>query len=270
MLQRYDKGHRNTSKILNDDMSSADFLEFLRAAFQHLFVNLKKGGAVYVAHSETEGINFRAAFELSGLKLSACLVWRKDVLVLGRSDYQWIHEPILYGWKPGASHRWYGGRKQTSVADFGDDSPFIRAHDGQYQITIGDRVLMVDGAATVEEFVPSVLREEKPKRNDLHPTMKPVALIERMLRNSGRPGDVVLEPFGGSGSTLMAAERLSMSARVIELAPAYVDVIVRRWKDYTGKTAVRVSDGVEFDDARTETNTDSSQAYTGQPRAAAT
>lgn len=264
MLSKYDKGHRNTSRILNDDMDSASFAEFLGTMFAQVYGRMKAGSAIYVAHSETEGINFRKSFEGAGFKLSACVIWRKDSLVLGRSDYQWIHEPILYGWKPGASHRWYGGRKQVSVAEIGDGSPFIKTTDGRWQITIGDRVLIVSGDAELQELVPSVIREEKPKRSDLHPTMKPVALIERMLRNSSRPGDIVLEPFGGSGSTLMAAERLGMSARVIELSPAYVDVIVRRWQDYTGQKGRRESDGMEFDDARTKADADGPQAAAGE------
>ena len=244
-------------------MDTADFAKFLQSVFAQTINFLKPGAAIYVAHSETEGINFRVSFQDAGFKLSGCVIWRKNTLVLGRSDYQWIHEPILYGWKPGASHRWFGGRKQVSVTDLGEGSPFVQVSDDQWEVTIGDRVLVVDGNASVRELVPSIVNEEKPKRNDLHPTMKPVALIERMLRNSARPGDVVLEPFGGSGSTLIAAERLGMSARLIELAPAYVDVIVRRWQDYTGKKAVRESDGVEFDYARAQADTHRTQAAAG-------
>lgn len=250
MLGRYDKGHRNTSRILNDDLPASEFLALLEAAFAACFSRMRPGAAIYVAHSETEGINFRGAFQKAGFKLSSCLIWRKNALVLGRADYQWIHEPILYGWKPGAAHRWYGGRKQVSVQDLGDGSPFVPLPDGRWQITVHDTVMVVSGEALVQELVPSVLHEEKPRRSDLHPTMKPVALVEKMLSCSARPGDQVLDPFGGSGSTLIAAERLGMRARLVELDPRYCDVIIRRWQDYTGQGAIRELDQRRFDHAR--------------------
>lgn len=226
-------------KIANDDLNDNEFRDFLSGAYGCAFAALKPGAAIYVAHADTEGLNFRATFRAAGFKLSGCLIWRKDSLVLGRSDYQWQHEPILYGWKPGSRHRWYGGRKLTTVIDLDQDRmPFKRRDDGRYEIRLGDTVMVIDGAATIEELVPSVINEPKPKRSDGHPTMKPVALIERMLRNSARPGDLVLDLFGGSGSTLMAAERLGMCARLSELDPGYCDVIVARWEAYTGRKAV--------------------------------
>ena len=226
-------------KIANDDLSDKEFRDFLLGAYSCAFASMKPGAAIYVAHADTEGLNFRATFTAAGFKLSGCLIWRKDSLVLGRSDYQWQHEPILYGWKPGSRHRWYGGRKLTTMIDLDQDRmPFKRRDDGKYEIRLGDTVMVIDGAATIEELVPSVINEPKPKRSDGHPTMKPVALIERMLRNSARPGDIVLDLFGGSGSTLMAAERLGMCARLSELDPRYCDVIVERWENYTGRKAV--------------------------------
>jgi DNA modification methylase len=226
-------------KIANDDLGDTEFRDFLSGAFACAFAALKPGGSIYVAHADTEGLNFRAAFTGAGFKLSGCLIWRKDSLVLGRSDYQWQHEPILYGWKPGSAHRWYGGRKLTTMIDLNQDAmPFTRRPDGRYEIRIGDSVMVIDGTATIEEVIPSVIREAKPKRSDGHPTMKPVALIERMLRNNARPGDIVLDLFGGSGSTLIAAERLGMCARLSELDPGYCDVIVGRYEAYTGRKAV--------------------------------
>lgn len=226
-------------KITNDDLSDSEFRDFLSGAYGCAFAAMKPGAAIYVAHADTEGLNFRSTFRAAGFKLSGCLIWRKDSLVLGRSDYQWQHEPILYGWKPGSRHRWYGGRKLTTMIDLDQDNmPFKRRDDGRYELRIGDSVMVIDGTATVEELVPSVINEPKPKRSDGHPTMKPVALIERMLRNSARPGDIVLDLFGGSGSTLMAAERLGMCARLSELDPGYCDVIVGRWEAYTGRKAV--------------------------------
>jgi DNA modification methylase len=232
-------------KIANDDLDDKEFRDFLGAAMTAAYTQMKPGASIYVAHADTEGLNFRAAYRAAGFKLSGCLVWAKDSLVLGRSDYQWKHEPILYGWKPGSRHRWYGGRKLTTIIDLDQDSsPFKRRDDGKYEIRIGDAVMVIDGAATVQELVPSVINEPKPKRSEGHPTMKPVALIERMLRNSARPGDLVLDLFGGSGSTLIAAERLGMCARLSELDPGYCDVIVKRYEQYTGRKAtLEVSDG---------------------------
>jgi len=232
-------------EIANDDLSDGDFADFLLAAYACMFSALKPGGAIYVAHADTEGLNFRGMFAKAGFKISGCLIWCKDSLVLGRSDYQWQHEPILYGWRPGSAHRWFGGRKLTTLQKLGDGSPFEQNADGSWTIRIGDRCLVIQDGAQVSEVVPSVINESRPKRNDVHPTMKPVALIERMLKNSARPGDLVLDPFGGSGSTLVAADRMGMSARLIELDPGYADVIIRRWQDYTGRRAVR-DDGVEF------------------------
>jgi DNA modification methylase len=241
---KVDGGNRNTREILNDDMSDSDFRDFMSSVYATMFAVCKPGAAVYVAHSETERATFTRAFLDNGFKLSGCLIWRKDSLVLGRSDYQWQHEPILYGWKPGSRHRWYGGRKLTTMIDLDQDRmPFKRRDDGKYEIRLGDTVFVIDGTATIEELVPSVINEPKPKRNDVHPTMKPVALIERMLRNSARPGDIVLDLFGGSGSTLMAAERLGMCARLSELDPRYCDVIVERWENYTGRKAVLEAQG---------------------------
>lgn len=238
--------------IENDSMADDAFLAFLAAAFRALASVTRKGAAVYVAHADTEGLNFRAAFKAAGFKLSGCLVWRKNSLVLGRSDYQWMHEPILYGWKEGKRHRWFGGRKKTTMQQLGESAGFTRLDDGRYQIVLGDTVLLVDADAKVEEVEPSVLFHEKPHRSEDHPTMKPVALIERMLRNSARPGDIALDTFGGSGSTLIAAERLGMRARLCELDPRYVDVIVRRWQEFTGKTATLKGSGRPFAATSTE------------------
>lgn len=235
----------DAGKIANDNLEDGAFREFLLAAFGSVFTALKPGAAIYVAHADTEGLNFRGAFKAAGFKLSGVVIWRKDSLVLGRSDYQWQHEPILYGWREGSRHRWYGGRKQTTIADLGDGSPFAQSPDGRWTVRIGDRVLVVSGEAKVEELVPSLINEPRPKRSDLHPTMKPVALIERMLKHNARPGDLVLDPFGGSGSTLVAADRLGMCARLIELDACYCDVIVKRWQQLTGRTAA-LADGTPF------------------------
>lgn len=232
--------------IKNDDMDDAQFRQFLIDAHTCLFAVMKSGAAIYVAHADTEGLNFRAAFHAAGLKLSGCLIWRKDSLVLGRSDYQWQHEPILYGWKPGSAHKWYGGRKNTTVMELGMESPFVRQADGSYAIAMGDRVLVVAADVVVEDMSTSILRHDKPKRSAEHPTMKPVALVERMLKHNARPREIVVDAFSGSGTTLMAAERLGMCARVMELDPKFVDVCVKRWQEYTGRRAVHAVTGAQY------------------------
>lgn len=224
-------------KIKNDSMDNDQFKQFLLDAYIAMFAVMKPGAPIYVAHSDTEGLNFRSAFSEAGFKLSGCLIWRKNSLVLGRSDYQWMHEPILYGWKPGSKHRWYGGRKLTTVMDHGEGGPISKMEDGRWMVKIGDSVLIVNGEATLEESPASILFHDKPKRSSEHPTMKPVGLIEKMLKSSARSGDIIIDAFGGSGSTLIAADRLGMSARLMELDPKFVDVIVKRWEDFTGRKA---------------------------------
>ena len=247
MLDRGDRGNRRkTGGIKNDKMDSEAFREFLSEMFAAVFAQMKPGAPIYVAHADKEAHAFRLAFEGVGYKFSSMLIWRKNVHALGMSDYQPIHEPIIYGWKPGSRHRWYGGRKNTTVIDLGDGSPFQRMEDGRYQIRIGDAVLIVSGEATVEEHPSSVIYEAKPARSGLHPTQKPTALVERMLKQSARAGDIVIDAFGGSGTTMLAADRLGMSARLMELDPKFVDVIVRRWEDYTGRRAIHAVTGLPF------------------------
>lgn len=238
-------------KIANDKMESGDFRRFLVEAFAATASVMKKGAPIYVAHADTEGQNFRAAFKDAGFKLSGCLVWVKPSLVLGRSDYQWRHEPILYGWKAGAAHKWYGGRTRTTVIE--DQRPPLRIMpDGTLQIDIGGQVIVVSGEKlSVETLDQSVLRADKPARNAEHPTMKPVGLILEMLENSTKRGDLVLDPFGGSGSTLIACHGSGRTARLMELDPKFCDVIVRRWQEYTGLEARRESDGLSFEAAET-------------------
>lgn len=246
-LDKWDGGDRgSTGSIDNDKMSPADFLQFLTDAFAALYATMKPGAPIYVAHADIEGTTFRNAFVAGGMHLQSCLVWRKNAMVLGRMDWQSIHEPILYGYKKGSRHRWYGGRKNVSVIELGEGGPFTRMEDGRYQIKVGDSVLVVSADAMVEESPTTVLYEPKPARSDLHPTQKPVALVERMLKQSARAGDIIADAFGGSGTTLLAADRLGMSARLMELDPRFVDVIVRRWEQYTGRRAVHAATGEEF------------------------
>jgi len=236
-------------RIANDDMPAAEFRKFLSAAFSAAWCAMKPGAAIYVAHADTEGEAFRWAFRTAGFKLSGCLVWVKSALVLGRSDYQWRHEPILYGWKEGAAHRWFGGRDRTTVQEF-DDAPWSRDADGGVQVDLGEVTLRISGEGLeVEELVASVRRAEKPRRSTVHPTMKPVELIVPMVLNSTRRGDAVLDPFGGSGSTLIACHQTGRAARLVEWEPRFVDVIVRRWEAFAGREA-RLESGETFAEVR--------------------
>jgi DNA modification methylase len=226
--------------IKGDDQKDQAFRGFLLRAFEQMFRCARGGASIYVAHADTEGLNFRRTFREAGFKLSGCLIWRKNSLVMGRSDYQWQHEPVLYGWKPTGTHKFYGGRKQTTVQDLGPDATVERTAEGAWKILIGDRLFIFSGAELqVAELPTSVLYCPKPSANSEHPTMKPVSLITRFLNNSSVPGQLVLDPFGGSGSTLMAAEKSGRQSRLIEIEEKFCDVIVRRWEISTGRKAKR-------------------------------
>jgi DNA modification methylase len=232
--------------IKNDSMGDKAFYDFLFGFYSCSFSVMKAGAAIYVAHADSEGANFRQAFKDAGFKLASCLMWVKNALVMGRGDFHYRHEPILYGWKTGGAHKWWGGRKQTTVQEVGESSPFERLPDGRYAIKHGDSVLYVSGDATVEEAPSTIIRVDKPKRSALHPTIKPTELIERCLRNNARARDIVIDGFGGSGSTLIAAERLGMVARLQEFDPKFVDVICARYYGYTGRLPVHAETGLEF------------------------
>lgn len=237
--------------IKNDTLTGPVLQQFLFEMYRSVSEIMKPGAPIYVAHADKEATAFRLAFDQAGLKFSSMLIWRKDRLVLGMSDFQSIHEPIIYGFKPGAKHKWYGGRKNTTVLELGDDGPFTQMPDGRWQIRIGDSVLLVDGAATVEEHPSSIICEPKPSKSGLHPTQKPVNLVERLLRQSARRGDIVVDAFGGSGTTLIAADRLGMKARLAEIDPKFVDVIVTRWEQLTGGRAVHAVTGEAFSQTST-------------------
>lgn len=184
-------------KIQNDSMKDGEFRQFLHDIYVATNCYLRAGAVFYIWHADSEGYNFRGAANDVGWKVRQCLIWLKSCLVMGRQDYQWKHEPCLYGWTEGAAHYWSSDRKQTTILEF-----------------------------------------DKPRRNKEHPTMKPVDLFEYQMANSTKQGDIVLDSFGGSGTTLIAAERIHRKARLMELDPAYCDVIVKRWEDFTGKKAI--------------------------------
>lgn len=224
--------------IKNDSMSDSQFNEFLGNVYDVIYNSLCPGAPVYVCHADSYGHLFRANFVQSGLLLKEVIVWVKNALVLGRQDYQWRHEPILYGWKPGNKHSWYGGRKQTTVIQ--ENIPLEILKDGEeYILTFtseqGDVVVRVpdfevEGCGGDE--LDTVWRFNKPLRNGEHPTMKPIGLCARGIRNSSKKGDIVFEPFGGSGSTLIASEQLGRRCYCIELDAKYCDVIVNRYINF--------------------------------------
>lgn len=237
----------SAGKIQNDNMEAGAFRRFLIDAFSAAASNMRAGAPIYVAHADTEGLSFRRAFADAGFKLSGCLVWVKPSLVLGRSDYQWRHEPILYGWKLGASHAWFGGRANTTVIEHKGESLRVMP-DGSIQIDLGGQVVIIEGEKmSMRSVDSSIIRHSKPAKNGEHPTMKPVELICGMLENSTQTGSVVLDLFGGSGSTLIACEKLGRQARLMELDEKFCDVIIRRWQEFTGRHAILEGDGRDFE-----------------------
>lgn len=192
-------------KIENDKLAGEEFLHFLADAFDAADQVMKPGAVFYIWHADSNGNIFRNACDMVGWQVRQCLIWVKNSLVMGRQDYQWKHEPCLYGWKDGASHLWASDRKQTTVLEF-----------------------------------------DKPKKNDIHPTMKPVPLFDYQMKNNTKGGDIVLDLFGGSGTTIIAAEQNGRRGYCMELDPKYVDVIIDRWEALTGEEAVLINnDGTE-------------------------
>ena len=186
----------SAGKIKNDNMDNNSFFEFLLAAFSNLAPNMTEDSSIYVFHADTEGLNFRKAFVDAGFYLSGTCIWKKQSIVLGRSPYQWQHEPVLFGWKKKGKHQWYTGRKESTIWEF-----------------------------------------DKPKKNGDHPTMKPIPLLAYPIKNSSMTNSVVFDPFGGSGSTLIACEQLDRICHTIELDEKFCDVIVKRYIEQVGTDA---------------------------------
>ena len=195
----YEGKTKDRLTIENDSKGDSEFRDFLIACYAAANANMKGGAAFYIGHADSEGYNFRYACHEVGWKVRECLIWQKNTMVMGRQDYQWKHEPCLYGWKEGASHNWYSDRKQTTLLAF-----------------------------------------DRPTRNAEHPTMKPIPLFAYQMCNSTKPGDLVLDSFGGSGTTLIAAEQMRRRSRLMELDPHYCDVIIARWEKFTGLKAERI------------------------------
>lgn len=197
----YEGATKDKLRIKNDNMEDNKFREFLKSAFLAADSVMKDGASFYIWHADSEGYNFRGACKDIGWSVRQCLIWNKNSLVIGRQDYQWKHEPCLYGWKDGSSHLWMNDRKQTTVINM-----------------------------------------DRPVRSELHPTMKPVALFDYLIKNNTKSGDIVLDTFGGSGTTIMACEQNGRRGFLMELDPKYCDVIIKRWEDFTGKEAIKINE----------------------------
>jgi DNA modification methylase len=224
-------------KIMNDDMSDAEFRKFLDAVYARYFENMREGAVIYVAHPEVERAAFSDCLVDSGLKISQVLIWVKQSGTLSRKDFNWKHEPIIYGWKEGAAHYFCKDFTLTSVID--DDLDIDKLKKDE----------MVAMLKQIKEQMPTtVIHHDRPTKSDLHPTMKPVGLVQRMVEWSSMDGWIVLDLFGGSGSTLIACQKSNRKARLMELDPKFVDVIVKRWQDFTGKKATHAETGKTFDE----------------------
>lgn len=197
------KRHRRTDGlvIMNDKMEDSKFREFLVSVYTAAKNNMKAGASFYIWHADSERFNFEGAAKDVGWQVRETLIWNKNSITLGRQDYQWKHEPCLYGWNEGGSHAWYSDRKQSTVLNF-----------------------------------------DRPTSSKLHPTMKPVPLFDYQIKNSSKQGDLVLDLFGGSGTTMIACEQNGRHAYLMELDPKYADVIITRWEEFTGKKAELVQE----------------------------
>ena len=233
-LNEYRPNNNGAMKIENDLMDKGSFYSFLLTAFQNMEQYMRDGAAVYVFHADREGLTFRQAFDDAGLRLSEVLIWEKNNFVLGRQDYQWRHEPILYGWKEGAGHYFVNDRTQDTVI-LEDDIDFDSMKKPELVAYIKDMLHKYADQTTV-------IFEKKPMSSNLHPTMKPLDLIAKFMKNSSKRGWNVGDFFGGSGSTLMAAEQLGRNAFLMEYHEHYASVIVKRWEEFTGRKAIRIEE----------------------------
>lgn len=231
-LNEFRPNNNGSMKIENDLMGDEEFYNFLYKAYENMYGNMRDGASIYVFHADSEGLNFRKAFKDVGFKLSECLIWEKNNFVLGRCDYHWRHEPILYGWKLGAAHYFINDRTQDTV--FLEDDVDFESMKKQ------DLVQYIKDLQAKYKDQTTVMYENKPMSSSLHPTMKPLELVGKLMKNSSKKNWNIGDFFGGSGSTLMAAEQLERTAFVMEYDPNYVSVIIDRWEQYTGEKAVKV------------------------------
>lgn len=228
------KLHHRTDglRVANDNMESSAFQQFLRDAYTAADLVMKPGAAWYIWHASAEVKNFTEALEETGWQLRQIIIWAKDRLSMGLQDYQWQHEPCLYGWKSGAGHYFVDIRSLTTVFD--DERPIDELSNKELKELV----------ANYRAAIPTtIIRENKPTRSEEHPTMKPVRLIAKLIGNSSREGEIVLDTFGGSGTTMIACEQLNRICYMMELDPHYADVIIERWEKFTGQKATRIKGG---------------------------
>lgn len=224
----YESG--NGLKIKNDNMGEEEFYNFLSKFYKNAFDFMEEGAAFYIFYADIEAIAFRKTLKEAGLKLSQCLIWVKNAFNLSRQDYNWKHEPILYGWKPGASHFFIKDYTQDTV---------LEETINYKKFSKNELIELIYKLKRNSEESSTIIREDKPQKNDVHPTMKPIKLIAKLMANSSKRGWIVGDLFGGSGSTLIAAEQLEREARLMEYDPRYVDVIVKRYMSL-GKTDIKL------------------------------
>lgn len=220
--------HRRTDglKIENDAMGTEEFEDFLHSAFSNAASHMKEGAAYYCWYASTSQKSTQTALERAGLPPHQILIWVKNALVLGRQDYQWRHEPCFYGWKEGGAHYFIDARSLTTIFDDLDNLTREEAIER-----------LKEYSATT-----SAIYENKPTRSPLHPTMKPLGLFKKQIRNSSKEGDIVLDIFGGSGTTLIACEEMGRRCRIVEYDPRYATAIIHRWEEYTGCKAEKVDE----------------------------
>lgn len=220
------KRHRRTDglKIENDAMSSEEFCSFLTSAFLNATDHMRKGASYYCWYASTSQRATQEALENADLPPHQILIWVKSSLILGRSDYQWRHEPCFYGWLEGEGHYFIDIRSFTTIMDDID------------QISKEEAINRLKEMSALT----TAIYEDKPNRSAEHPTMKPLNLIKKQIRNSSKENDVVLDLFGGSGTTLLASEEMNRECRMMEYDPHYCDVIIQRWENLTGQKAQRI------------------------------
>lgn len=226
---------RTDGKIVQNDKfdSDAAFGEFLTTAFKNMFRALKNGGAFYIWLADSSRLTFEKSLNESGGHLRQILVWVKNTFAMGRQDYQWRHEPCIYGWKEGHGHYWDGRRDLSTVFDETRSDWKKMSKDE----------LIAELKRYDQEVKTTIIYEDKPSRSEDHPTMKPVRLITRLIQNSSKEEDIVLDPFGGSGTTLIAAAKLNRTARLCEIDPAYCDVIRKRWTTWAQENGKEIGSG---------------------------
>ena len=217
-------------KIENDKMGAQAFREFLGKAFRNMTTYLREGGAFYIWYAFWNVREFMDECEDAGLSVKQNLIWVKNVFKLGRSDYHWRHEPCLYGWKEGAAHYFISVRNLSTVMEDALDIDAMTKDELRKALH-----------TIMDEVQTDTLFENKPPRNAEHPTMKPIRLMAKLIHNSSKPGETVMDLFGGSGSTMMACEQLGRACVMMEYDPKYADVIIERWQNMTGERAERIA-----------------------------